>query len=138
MITAVGKGFVSTEVYYGLGRHRYYVPKEKYTIYMKFNYIDWAQCFVALAVSKISVCLFLLRLSHFNRLRHVLHGLIGFLFVTHLACLLLFLLQCIPVNKAWVEEAPGKCFSKEMIMNIIIAQGGEPTEFLSSLFESTC
>ena len=122
MITAVGKGFVVTEVSYGLGQHRADLSIEQYRNFLKYYYLDTAQFFLALATCKISICLFLLRLSQFNKLRRTLYGLIAFLIITHLALFFLEVFQCIPVNKVWNLGVPGKCMSEQAIMNILIAQ----------------
>lgn len=122
MITAVGKGFVVTEVSYGLGQHRIDLSVEQYRNFLKYYYLDTAQFFVALATCKISICLFLLRISQFNKLRRMLYGLIGFLVLTHLVLFFLEVFQCSPVDKVWNLDEPGKCFSEQMIMNILIAQ----------------
>ncbi|KAF6217907.1 hypothetical protein HO133_006319 [Letharia lupina] len=84
--------------------------------------IALTQFFIALATCKISICLFLLRLSHFNRLKHILYGLIGFLVVTHLTLFFLTVFQCSPVDKVLNPADPGNCFSEQMVMNILIAQ----------------
>lgn len=130
MINAVGMGFVMLEVDYGLGRHVKYLPPDHYEGFLKYNFLDWIQVFITLALSKISICLFLLRISKFERWRWFLFGLIGFLVLTHVPLTLLFILQCIPLQKNWetVEEAvPGHCMSKKAVEKIIIVQGGEVT-----------
>ena len=134
MVTAVGKGFVAAEIEFGLGQHRSVIAKEKYQNYLKYDYLDWVQFFIALAVCKISICLFLLRLSQMNRLRLVLYGLIVFLVVTHIPLCLLILLQCNPLRKAWDEEVPGKCFSISIVENVIIARTYISGPFLLLLF----
>ena len=128
MVNAVGMGFVMLEVDYGLGRHVQYLPPDHYEGFLKYNFLDWIQVFITLALSKISICLFLLRISKFERWRWFLFGLIGFLVVTHVPLTLLFIFQCIPLQKNWetVEEAvPGHCMSKKAVEKIIIVQGGE-------------
>ena len=128
MVNAVGMGFVMLEVDYGLGRHVQYLPLDHYEGFLKYNFLDWIQVFITLALSKISICLFLLRISKFERWRWFLFGLIGFLVVTHVPLTLLFIFQCIPLQKNWetVEEAvPGHCMSKKVVEKIIIVQGGE-------------
>ena len=122
MITAVGKGFVVTEVSYGLGQHRADLSIEQYRNFLKYYYLDTAQFFLALATCKISICLFLLRLSQFNKVRRTLYGLIAFLIITHLALFFLEIFQCNPVDKVWNLDDPGKCMSEQTIMNILIAQ----------------
>ena len=136
MITAVGKGFVVTEISYGLGQHRIDLSVEQYRNFLKYYYLDTAQFFIALATCKISICLFLLRLSQFNKMKRILHGLIVFLVVTHLALFFLNVFQCSPVDKVWNLGDPGKCFSEEMVMNIIIAQGvfSFLTDFICAAF----
>lgn len=123
-ITAVGKGFVVTEVSYGLGQHRSQLSVGQYQQYLKYDFLDWAQFFIALLVTKISICLFLTRLSQFHRLRAVLYGLMGFLFVTHIPLFFIYVFQCSPVRRAWQRDVGGKCMSKDVVENVIIAQGG--------------
>ena len=136
MITAVGKGFVVTEVSYGLGQHRIDLSVEQYRNFLKYYYLDTAQFFIALATCKISICLFLLRLSQFNKIKRILYGLIGFLIVTHLALFFLSVFQCSPADKVWNLGDSGKCFSPQMIMNILIAQGvlSIITDFICAAF----
>ena len=136
MITAVGKGFVVTEVSYGLGQHRIDLSVEQYRNFLKYYYLDTAQFFIALATCKISICLFLLRLSQFNKIKRILYILIIFLIVTHLALFFLSVFQCSPVDKVWNLDDPGKCFSPETVMNILIAQAvfSFITDFICAAF----
>ena len=136
MITAVGKGFVVSEVSYGLGQHRADLSVEQYRNFLKYYYLDTAQFFIALATSKISNCLFLLSLSQFNKLKRILYALIAFLVVTHLVLFFLNIFQCNPVDKAWNLGKPGQCFSQQMVMNILIAQGvfSFVTDFICAAF----
>lgn len=71
----------------------------------------------------MDACLFLLRLSQFNKLKNVLYGLIAFLFVTHVPLLFLIVSQCNPVTKAWDWVLTGACFSMQAVETITIAQG---------------
>ena len=119
-------------VLYGLGRHKYYLSKYDYKEFLKYDYLDWMQTFVTLAVSKISICLFLLRLSKFNKLKTVLWGLIGLLVITHLPLTILLLAQCDPISREWNMSLSGRCFSKHMVENILIAQGGASSCHLPS------
>lgn len=83
-----------------------------------------SQTFLTLALSKLSVCLLLLRISQFNKIRAILYGLMVFIVATHLPLILLELLQCIPVRKYWNSQVSGTCFSREAFKKIIIVQGG--------------
>lgn len=123
MVNAIGMGFVMLEVSYGLGRHTRYLPPDHYIGFLKYNYLDWIQVFITLALSKIAICLFLLRISKFERFRYLLFGLIAFLIISHTPLTLLFMLQCIPLNKMWDTQVPGHCFSRKRVETIIIIQG---------------
>ena len=136
MVNSVGMGFVMLEVYYGLGRHKYFFKPDHYIGFLKYNYLDWCQVFLTLAISKIAVCLFLLRISKFDRWRNFLYGMIAFLILTHLPLTFLFIFQCRPVNKVWDTQVPGDCWSKETMEIIIIVQGGQFKDTLSSSLRS--
>ena len=125
MTNSVGMGFVMLEVYYGLGRHKYFFKHDHYIGFSKYNYLDWCQVFLTLAISKIAICLFLLRISKFDRWRNFLYGMIIFLIVTHLPLTLLYIFQCRPVNKVWSTDVPGNCWSKATVEKIVIVQGSE-------------
>ena len=114
-----------TETSYGLGQHRSNLSVENYRNFLKYYHLDTAQFFIALATCKISICLFLLRLSQFNKLRHFLWSLVTFLVISHLVLFLLVVFQCNPVHKVWDLGTPGKCFSPDAVMGINIIQGGE-------------
>ncbi|KAL8867936.1 MAG: hypothetical protein Q9174_005334 [Haloplaca sp. 1 TL-2023] len=118
-------GFVGAEVTNGLGRHRYFLEPGAHKKFLKYDWLDWAQVFLTLMFCKISICLFLLRLSNFRRLRLGLYALIAFLVTSHIPLFFLILFQCSPVSKYWRNplEGSGTCFSKETLENIIIIQG---------------
>ena len=129
-------GFVILEVSFGLGRHVQYLTPEHHQGFLKYNYLDWIQVFITLALSKISICLFLLRISKFERFRYFLFGLIAFLIISHAPLTLLYLLQCIPFNKNWRTDVSGYCFSKRAVEKIIIVQGvfSIVTDFIGAAF----
>lgn len=121
MITAVGKGFIATQVSYGLGQHRRDLSVGQYRNFLRYYYADTLQFFIALATCKVSICLFLLRLSQFHKLKKVLYGIIAFQVVTTVVLCLLYALQCNPVHKVWDQGTPGVCFSG--VVNVSIVQG---------------
>ena len=118
-------GFVMLEIYWGLGRHKYFLKHENYVGFLKYNHLDWCQVFITLAVSKIAICLFLLRISKFDRWRNFLYGVITFLVLTHLPLTFLYIYQCRPINKVWDKKIPGNCWSLSTVEKIVIVQGGE-------------
>ncbi|KAG8534392.1 uncharacterized protein KY384_001237 [Bacidia gigantensis] len=116
-------GLVMLQVEWGLGRHRYYAKQDHYIGFLKYNYFDWCQVFVTLSLSKIAICLFLLRISKFDHWRKFLYGVIAFLLGTHIPILFIYIFQCRPVNKAWNGNVHGQCFSLDAIWILIIVQG---------------
>lgn len=112
------------EVRYGLGRHKYFINEDHYTYFLRYNWLDWNQVIITLAFCKLSICFFLLRISKFDKWRRFLYGVIAFLVLSHLPLELLFLLQCLPIDKNWHQSKPGHCFSKIQVEDIIIVQGG--------------
>ena len=78
---------------------------------------------LALAATKLSICLFVLRLSQFSRLKNVLYGLMVLIVVSHLPLFFAYVFQCKPVASNWNVERPG-CISKDGVEIIIILQGG--------------
>lgn len=127
VINACGMGFVGAEVSNGLGRKRYYLAPGSYKKFLKYDYLDWVQVFLTLLLSKISICLFLLRLSSFRKIRLGLHGMNIFLITSHIPLTFLMIFQCTPISKYWRNplEGPGKCFDKDTVAIIIIVQGGK-------------
>lgn len=127
VINACGMGFVGAEVSNGLGRKRYYLAPGSYKKFLKYDYLDWVQVFLTLLLSKISICLFLLRLSSFRKIRLGLHGMNIFLITSHIPLTFLIMFQCNPISKYWrnPQEGPGKCFDKDTVATIIIVQGGK-------------
>ncbi|KAL8760418.1 MAG: hypothetical protein Q9199_000042 [Rusavskia elegans] len=125
VINACGMGFVGAEVSNGLGRKRYYLASGSYKKFLKYDYLDWVQVFLTLLLSKISICLFLLRLSSFRRIRLALHGMNIFLITSHIPLTFLIIFQCNPISKYWRNplEGPGNCFDKDTVATIIIIQG---------------
>lgn len=117
-------GFVMAEVFYGLGRHKRFLSTYQQSRFLKFDFLDWIQVFITLALMKISILLFLLRLSKFAHLRRFLWFLIGFIILTHVPLTVLMVVQCRPVEKYWLEDLPGTCWSKNTVAKIVIVQGG--------------
>lgn len=112
------------EVFYGLGRHKHFLSTYQQSRFLKFDFLDWIQVFITLALMKISILLFLLRLSKFAHLRRFLIFLIVFIILTHLPLTILMVTQCQPVYKYWLQDVPGTCWSKKTREYIVIAQGG--------------
>ena len=112
------------EVFYGLGRHKRFLSSYQQARFLKYDFLDWVQVFVTLALMKISILLFLLRLSKFAHLRRFLIFLVAFIILTHLPLTILMITHCQPVYKFWFEETPGTCWADATREKVVIIQGG--------------
>lgn len=120
----MGAGLITAEVIEGgLGRHGYYLQSSQLRIFAAMGWADWIQTFITLMFTKISICLFLLRIVDGRKIRMGIYLLIGFLvlFTTISTCL--FLGICRPLKAHWNVGIEGVCLSDKMIENIVMAQG---------------
>ena len=123
-LTVIGAGLITAEVIEGgLGRHGYYLQKSQLRLFTALGWGDWIQTFVTLMFTKISICLFLLRIVDARKLRMGIYSLIGCLvfFTTVFTCL--FLGICRPLKAHWNVGMQGVCLTDKMIENIVMAQG---------------
>ena len=111
----------------GYGYHRYYINGPTYNRLQYYSYGEWIQTFATLMWTKISICLFLSRIPATKTLRRPLYIAVVVLFVSNLILTLLWILQCLPVNATWDLTVPGKCFTKDQLLQIILAQGSKLT-----------
>ncbi|KAL8967968.1 MAG: hypothetical protein Q9183_002677, partial [Haloplaca sp. 2 TL-2023] len=123
--TCIGLGLITTEVIAaGLGRHSYYLQPEQRRLFTVLGWADWVQTFITLMLTKISICLFLLRIVDHRKIRISIYVLIGCLVLWTFVSVFLFLGICRPLNAYWDYGVDGVCMSDRVIENIVIAQGG--------------
>ncbi|KAL8713751.1 MAG: hypothetical protein Q9220_002277 [cf. Caloplaca sp. 1 TL-2023] len=123
VVNLVGLGFVTAEVFDGLGRHMYYLQADQRRRFMIIGWIDWMQTFIAIMFTKISICLFLLRIKNDKSNRIFMYSLIAAnVLVTAVLCFL-FLGMCRPIRAYWDIGVDGKCFSLKQTEIMVAAQG---------------
>lgn len=75
--------------------------------------------------TKISICLFLLRITVSKSFIRPLQASIVILVISNVIISLLWILQCRPhLDKAWNTKLPGTCFEKATLEHIILSQAG--------------
>ncbi|KAH8677882.1 hypothetical protein BX600DRAFT_545582 [Xylariales sp. PMI_506] len=100
---------------------------------LEFDYLSQPWLDMASTLSKVSICLFFLRLvSRVKLWRIVLLIQISVLLVLNLAYCITTLLQCRPLDKLWDSGVEGQCWSSTVQRNIDYVQGA--FDILSSLF----
>ena len=100
----------------GVGRHIFCVTPKNISETLKWS--TWAQIVevIALAFVKISVCLFILRVidKTSKRIGQFLKLLIIAVVICHIVPLLLYVLQCRPLQAVWNRQIQGKCYSPRL------------------------
>ena len=131
----LGAGLITAEVLSGLGRHSYYLTSNQLRNVQALGWGDWIQTFITLALMKISICLFLLRIVESRKVVRAMYAIIAFVTLFTLVSVFLFLGICRPLKSYWVVGVDGVCFSKHQVESIVVAQGGKtnPSPKLCSL-----
>ena len=137
-------GLITVQIQNGLGRPAYYLSEHQLQVFMKYSYGEWlqvrssqelmeynlrfVQTFATLTFTKISICLFLLRITITKAFIRPLYAAIFVLAVSNVVLSLTWILQCRPhLDKAWNTKMPGVCFTKGQLERIIISQASKST-----------
>ncbi|KAK4461305.1 hypothetical protein QBC42DRAFT_347278 [Cladorrhinum samala] len=96
------------EVGYGAGRHVHYIdPPENVIKGLHFNFITQPLCLIGLCLTKVSVGLFLLRLTTSNKFRKFIIGMIIFTVLSASGNFLTVFFQCRPLAFIWDSTIEG-------------------------------
>ncbi|KAF2205511.1 hypothetical protein GQ43DRAFT_362224 [Delitschia confertaspora ATCC 74209] len=119
------------ETHYGLGRHFMAMVMEpaNYAKFAEILYVHSIIVMVAVSAVKISIALFLLRLSTRTPYSRFLYGIIGmavFIVCLTIACSMTLIFQCFPVQAAWdyrlrpppVGTGTAKCYNMTIFRNL--------------------
>ena len=123
----IGMGLDFVEIHYGYGRPDHYLTPWQIIEYRKYTFGEWIQTFATLMWTKISICLFLMRIPATKALIRPLQGAVIFLVLSNVILTILWIVQCRPVAKAWHDDIQGSCFSKGQQERIIISQASNVT-----------
>ncbi|KAL8714034.1 MAG: hypothetical protein Q9220_002180 [cf. Caloplaca sp. 1 TL-2023] len=122
--TIIGAGLDFVEIHFGFGRPSWYLTDHQLREFLKYTYGEWIQTFASLMWTKISICLFLMRIPVSKAYIRPLQAAVVVLVVSNVILTVLWILQCSPVQAAWDLELKkhSECFSKGQLQRIIIAQ----------------
>lgn len=107
----------------GFGQHIYYLTKSQKLATLKWAYITEFFLFLIICLTKISICLFVLRIKPFGWLKWCLYALMTGLVVSTLLCEIILFAQCQPLHAFW-DRISGKCWEPAIYNNAIWAQVG--------------
>ncbi|KAF2875984.1 hypothetical protein BDV95DRAFT_485556 [Massariosphaeria phaeospora] len=119
---------IKVETDYGLGKHFLVILADP-TMFAKFGkvlYIHSIIVMVGVSAVKISIALFLMRLTTKKPYIRSLHGIIGFIILLTFTCAMTLILQCLPVQATWdatLRPPPfgtgdAKCYSSTIFRNL--------------------
>lgn len=91
---------------------------------MRIGFVNWIQTFFTLTISKISICLLLLRIVTDRKLVRPIQSLIAFLVVSAAVIIFLWIFQCNPIDAEWdrLKRENAKCFTKGQVQRVVISQ----------------
>ncbi|KAI9691753.1 MAG: hypothetical protein M1822_007825 [Bathelium mastoideum] len=97
------------QVEHGNGRHRWYITPRQYRDNNMYGWYAQVLLFVTNALLKTSICLLILRIQNTKKLRYLLYGMMGGLWLVGLEPVLVLLAECDPVATYW-RGSGGKCW----------------------------
>ena len=118
--TTIGAGLDFKEIHLGFGKHQQFLSQDNLLEFKKYTYGEWIQTFATLMWTKVSICLFLLRIPNSRPLRVPLQWAVAFLLFSNTILTTLWIMQCQPLHAAWDGE--GTCMSRGGLQGIVLAQ----------------
>jgi len=101
-----------------------YLTLQQITEAAKYLYLAEILAIFAAGLTKISICLFVIRIPNSKRLVSSLYALIGALVVVNLAYAMILCLQCRPIEHLWNPFGPGSCWDSDVYLISGYVQGG--------------
>ena len=123
------------EVIAGYGQHIYYLSDHQLSEALKWNWNATPLLVLSLAASKVSICLFLLRVLKQTRAklnRYFPYTVIAILTILAVPCAGYSLGQCQPVSKLWNPNILGHCIDPRIYVKFGYANGCERLPALPS------
>ena len=112
----------------GMGRHIQCLDIQNISDSLKYSFLSQIFITVNLGLSKVSVCLMVLRVIKKSQDRFTLFlwALIAFVIISHVVQVILFLVQCRPTRYVWAILQAGHCFSARYTYIISYVTTGKP------------
>ena len=118
--TTIGCSLCFVEVHYGFGKHIQFLNEYELRQFRKYTFGEWIQTFATLMWTKVSICLFLIRIPNNQKIRTAMYWCVGFLVISNTVLTVMWIMSCQPVRTAWYGE--GICMSKHEKEAIIMTQ----------------
>lgn len=115
--------FNGLQYHAGIGRHSVYLSPDHAKDALKWSYVTMILFFIIVCLTKISICLFILRIRKTGWLKRVLYALMTGLVITTLAPEIILFIQCQPIRSFW-DGSVGNCWRQIVYDNVVWAQAG--------------
>ena len=101
------------EVYYGTGRHVFYLDHYERVMAVKLNWVTQAFHIISTSVGKISIVLFIMRMigNGHKIQKWMLTIMVSALFIISVICVAFIFAQCTPAAALWDPTISGKCWA---------------------------
>ena len=110
----------------GYGRHVVYLDPKQVQNVLKYSFITQIFLYLVNSLTKISICLFILRIKKTGWLKWCLYVLMGGLIVTAATCWIVLFAQCRPIYRNWDRTNPhGSCWDPSIYEDVVWAQVGK-------------
>ena len=109
----------------GIGRHAYYLSSTQAIDAIKWGYVETMLFFITVGLTKISICLFILRIKKTGWLKWVLYALMTGIMMTTAAPEIIMFVQCRPMRAFW-DRKSGKCWDQTIYNAVIFVHFGMP------------
>ncbi len=118
--------FNGLQYHAGFGRHAYYLSRIEALDAIKWSYVTMTLFFVIVCLTKISICLFILRIKKTGWLKWVLYTLMTGQVISTAAPEMVMLAQCQPIRSFW-DRSIGKCWDQTTYNAVVWAHFGMVT-----------
>ncbi|KAH9871791.1 hypothetical protein J1614_006048 [Plenodomus biglobosus] len=113
-----GQCIIIPQVYYGAGRHIEYIDPADFSMAFKLNFITQPLYLFAIALVKISVGFFLLRIAVRLFYRRLIVGIMIFMAVYTIGCFFTLVLQCTDLRIMWDPTVEGTCWTSSTLKTL--------------------
>lgn len=118
-------GIIIPEVQNGAGRHIVYLEPATASKGLKLNFATQPIYLWAITVVKVSIALFLLRISPARFYKRLLIGIIAFLIIYTFICFLTIMLQCKNLAILWDSTVKTTCWTGSTIRGLSYLNTGQ-------------
>ncbi|MCJ1314436.1 hypothetical protein MMC25_008118 [Agyrium rufum] len=120
MSTVVSTVFNVKQVAAGGGRHQYYLSVSQLIESTKYSTFSEVLVLWITALTKISICIFVMRIPNSQRLKNFLLVVIAYLAVVNIVVIVVFLTQCRPIDALWnpIVQTQATCLPKNVELGL--------------------